>query len=447
MRTACVVRQYERSCQRDRSRHTGGSARVCQHSARQRVIARMRLTVLFLLSVVSGALAPIDKTVPVQPAGVSEVLDLYEQGQHAQALAEFDRLGSIETAYKQFDRGAPSWITAANGTAQRRRALVAAVLALDVARPRATNEPAAFTRSRFILRGDALLRDARAEPLPAERLWYDASVAGLERLGAWQILIGTRMVSVLDPIPWNLWDLSDKRGYLSQALARYPDDPRLRLAEVEGQDVQTMAGGPRRWAPEDDVVTPALLAVLRARAASHGRPDVTSKAGALPQALATVALARLSAVSEIERSYREIARLDDVRAEATLRLGYLRLRTQDWEGGLENLRDVSRLTTDPFLLYLTDLFAGWAFEQSQRADDAMVAYEDALKMRPRAWSASRLLAVQLFLRDGPGDRDRASGLVQEAGLGPAPDDPWTLYRLGDARLWDAEMVELRETLK
>lgn len=405
-----------------------------------------RLLVGVLVTTLAGSLA-LSSGIPRPPqTDFTNALVLYERGQYIEAVADLTRRGSLDDAFKQFDKTAPGWIAAAPASDRSRRALVAATVALEIARRSPTNEAdGTLTRARLIVRGGEVLQFADAGDMRDERLWYLASLAGLETLGAWPIVAGVRGdVPTDDRSILTHWDLAGKAGFLARVLTRFPDEPRFRLAAIEAKELQTIVSGSlRRWKLEEEIPTPEMAEALKARASGQSGPTL----GAISGQFAANAVARFAALHDIQQQYAVLARDDSVSAEATLRLGYLHLGTQQWGDGLRELDAVLRLTTDPFLLYLSAVFTGFALEQTDRPDDAVRAYEHALAVVPHAWSASMLLSMRLFVRGNEGDQERAARLMRQLGPAPRSDDPLALYRLGDARLWAAEMLDLREALR
>jgi tetratricopeptide (TPR) repeat protein len=389
--------------------------------------------------------------VPRGRASIQNVLDLYDRGQYSAAQAQLAQLGGVDAALDEFNRVARPWIRAVPPSAQGRRTLIAAAVALEFAHAGVDEEDQSIVnRARFIAQGCTIVRAAHTPLQEAERWWYLASVAGLEELGAWPALSG----SVVDSFASKrVAEIDGGGGHLSHALAAFPDEARFELARVEAREADTMiSGNSRHWSFEEDAVTAERLAELRyPPQAPRSSPALDSappaEQFAYSRRMAAAELKRISMLPDIERQYSALLERPELRAEVMLRLGYLELRVQDWGAGQQKVQSVANLTGDAFLLYFSHLFSAWGFEQQKQTEEAIGAYGRALTLSPRAWSASVLLSVQLFLRNASGDRERAASILRDAERADPRRDPWTLYRRGDARLWESEMAHLREALR
>jgi tetratricopeptide (TPR) repeat protein len=243
-------------------------------------------------------------------------------------------------------------------------------------------------------------------------------------------------------------------GFLGQALQRLPDDPRLRLAEVEAiEAIQTRC-------TElfcHDEMTPAALNDLRTRANTPGptNESVGCKDScwvfSLLRRIHDSAVANLTAFDRLLAVAGEFAKLADrypsVRAEAHVHIGYLAIRAARPDAAIEPLATAAT-SDDPYVAYLAAQFTGRALEMLERRADAMAAYRRALAIVPNAPSTATLLAAQLFLSDNTGDREEAHAVLEAAGAAsPRPADPWDRYWQGDARLWSIYIERLRTGLR
>jgi tetratricopeptide (TPR) repeat protein len=133
------------------------------------------------------------------------------------------------------------------------------------------------------------------------------------------------------------------------------------------------------------------------------------------------------------------------RADAHVRLGHTYMRLARPDKASEHFPQVADVTNDPFLIYLTRFFAGRIREQAGDRAAAIAAYREALKLVPRAESASFALATLLFTAD---ERDEAVAIV-EAALTPGPpvQDPWRQYPSGSFHLWPTLVTRLRQELR
>lgn len=171
-------------------------------------------------------------------------------------------------------------------------------------------------------------------PQPAERLWYLAGIALLQRFGA----------------------SGELETHLTFARARFPDEPRFVLAHAVAAEMRVW---PQRrdeagFAVSEDV----LLSLLRRYASAL---DVAS-----------------------------------VRQEAHIRLGYFELlRGRDGEA-LKHF-DQAGAPGDEMLRYTLDLFRGQALMSAGRPGDAIAAFERALDVVPFAQSATIGLGAALVI--------------------------------------------------
>ncbi len=97
------------------------------------------------------------------------------------------------------------------------------------------------------------------------------------------------------------------------------------------------------------------------------------------------------------------------------------------------------------LSYLAHLFRGWSLAAMKRFDDADAEYGAALTIVPGAQSASLARAAAAFRHR---DVARAEKLVEAiTSRLQAVEDPWWTYSIGDGRLVDQAIVELRRVIR
>src|SRR5262249_9737186 len=138
-------------------------------------------------------------------------------------------------------------------------------------------------------------------------------------------------------------------------------------------------------------------------------------------------------VKEALQVFQNLLNESSVAAEATIRLGALKLRTGATAQALDLFTVGESRTRDPFLLYLARFLRGQALERTKQSASAEVAYRDALQAVPGAQSASLSLAALLFARNS---RAEAARLLDVNLSGrPQPVDPWRAYADADDRFW------------
>jgi Flp pilus assembly protein TadD len=83
------------------------------------------------------------------------------------------------------------------------------------------------------------------------------------------------------------------------------------------------------------------------------------------------------------------------------------------------------------------LLRGRAAVVGQR-EGAVALLEEALKLRPGATSACRLLAGLLYARG-----NRTGALEVLARQNPAADDPWLIFHFGEYHFWPERLNKVR----
>jgi tetratricopeptide (TPR) repeat protein len=148
--------------------------------------------------------------------------------------------------------------------------------------------------------------------------------------------------------------------------------------------------------------------------------------------------------AQLVEALHRAATFSAVRAEALTRLGFSHLRDGHPERALAHLDDVPALTQDPWVLYLSHLFRGRAFEALGRDDEAVLAYRASVAAVPGAQSAMLALGSALFR---VGAREDASAIAWAATAVPTVADPWVGYGQADLRFWPQIRDRLREAVR
>lgn len=340
-----------------------------------------------------------------QRSSVLTQLDRYSRGEFAAVAAELAALDDFGDLLGDLKREGPAWIATGATDDRARRRLAAATFALEAARAAEHTEwkwvqrviikpppPPPGGRGfppliqpdslswkpppQLVEWGCVLMRDG-ATPTPIERIWHLAAIAVAQRWGDFEFLLGS---------PWEArGNAKDEIEHLAHVGKRFPTEPRVVLA-------QAIAIEWRVWS----------------------RPS-------------------RSIATEAERAFERLTGDPSVGAEATLRLGAVRLRSRNLAGAVEQLDRVETMTRDRYLIYLARYFRGRAREQQSRLADAERDYRGAVATIPHATSATMALAAILARSDR---RVEASSLV-EASLSarPPPADPWRGYGAADDRFW------------
>jgi tetratricopeptide (TPR) repeat protein len=351
-----------------------------------------------------------------QTPPIAADLDGYLSGDFDRVLADVAAKKDFDGLLKDLAHGGTAWVDGGKAADRSRRELAAATFALEAARlasetlewkwvqsvnlnvPAGTPilsgipgqsyhpPPAVWwkTPPKLLEWGCALLR---REPTPsaAERLWQLAAVATADRAGDFEFLIGSPFEERGNP--------QDEFEHLNHVIKRFPDEHRFALAQAIALEWRTWPAG--------------------SRAFRYSRQSVVSS----PDAIG---------------AFDHMSKDEAIGAEASLRLGDLRLRLKRFDDALALFAHVEATTRDPYLVYLAHYFSAQAFEGKQQRAEAERAYRAALATVPRAQSATMALAAILFESDR---RAEATALVETSVEPNAPPDPWRGYGAADERFW------------
>jgi VWFA-related protein len=194
-------------------------------------------------------------------------------------------------------------------------------------------------------------------------------------------------------------------GFIERAVARCPDDPRLRLTAAVVFD-QLVEQSARTGAPPS------------------GRA-VTDGERRLLDAYAAVAAAAPA-----------------VRPEARIRSAWVHYRAGRAADGLALLGDLASVADDPQLRYFHAVVRGQLLRAAGQADAAADAFREGLA----AWPGAQTARVGLMtLHVQRGEAAEAAALAEQIqAASPEMQDPWWLFRLGDYRAYPALRAHLRE---
>lgn len=403
----------------------------------------MAVVIVLMVAVLAGRGVPtaaqqsgsVDVPLPV-------VLDWYLQGRvTVDTMLDAAHPGGLIGA---LEHGGERWIAAGPAQEQARRRLAAATFALEVGKGLPENDRLALAR-RLVLWGVNLFRMAPPAD-PGERLWTIASIGLLEGFDDWTFLSGPHK-----PKPptatgkIDVWNVLD-RGYIAQARARFPADPRIALAAVvAGENISWMVGSFGRDGRSSDgfiagELTPEYLAAL-----DRGDlllPDGSRWTGGDAQRAGRMHAARVEELRGLVRQLEALSGDEGVAAEAHLRLALLQIRLVDRERALNELALVEKTTADRSLRYLAQFFTALVRERQGRDADAVDAYRAALTIVPGVQSSTVRLA-RLLLKLGR--HDEAAGIAESFfAAASAGADPCMTYRTGDARTWAEDLERLKE---
>ena len=340
-----------------------------------------RAACLVILAVTaSGRSAGQTSGAPSIPA----LLDRYQQGDF-DAAVQTVAAADVEQVRAPFIAAADAWLTRDARDIINRR-LAATAFAMEVAHARLAYDNLTL----MVFLDWARQEWHKGPPTPAERVWTRAAVALIER--------GGRMSASRPAIrPGAQFTLTSSRKFLKEAFARFPEDPRLQLAEVA-------------WLPE-------LERLL-------GTPPP-------PRARTARGLERLTGDPEVGPA-------------ALVELGYMKFVDKDFESARLLTARAASDAKESWTRYLAHFVGGVIAERQGRFQDALREYVAALEDVPHAQSATIAL-VPVLLRSN--QADRAFELVSRS-LNDRPDgdDPWRLFAYGDYVRWPVLIADVRKAI-
>jgi tetratricopeptide (TPR) repeat protein len=346
-----------------------------------------------------------------QVASTADLLDRYGRGDYASFTAPGTPL-DLQRMRQGVMHDGESWIKRGSDREARRRALVVASVALELARASVDID---WGEGRQLIEWAAeLLR--KGPPDDAERVWHLAALALMQSASDNELLLKQQ----------------------KQAWPRFEAESRFLLALVVMLEADTWPDPDRGepWDTNDAALQEAFETNAARRAArAGGLPDLRAKSYEYQRRTRM-----RSAITLLEDLSNEVS----IRGEVVLRLGFLHLRLRHSEIAIEQFEDVLTLSKDPYLLYLAHFLTAVAHEQDGDRANAVMSYRAALAVVPRAQSASVALASLLFIGN---DREEAAKLIDAAIAKPIAEDPWRSYQTGDARFWNERLLALREVIR
>ncbi len=322
-------------------------------------------------------------------------LELYDQGSNVETLT----FKNVTTLTSALTAALAQWERAAPEADRGRRREVAALFVLDLAlADYRAGQYGSLDRIAMIEWGCDVLK-----PTPRNefhRLWMQASYAVLQPAGA-AFGDGSRQAN----------------AHLSHGLSRFPDDGRLRLAELLTRPVA--------W-------------------------GLSSRPGARESSLIRSPMARLAPgpvapwpLKPTLEALSTLAADPVVGPEARAHVGLIRFHRNELHEALAELTIAGNTATDPFVRNLAWLIAGLAYDAQRQGSLAASAYERAVSAIPAAKASATRLAAQWFLA---GRREEASALLDDAlAVKPPMLDPW--QHVADMlRFVPAWMAELHQAV-
>ncbi len=351
--------------------------------------------------------APLACVLPLHAGmqhNTTALLDRYDQGDRAGVLRELASMPDTTGVTKDLEKLTKSWIAERGPDQLRHRQLVAATFALDAAALRFWPEET----DPLVEWGCALVRGG-ARHDDAERLWFTASVAIFSRA-------------------------RDDGRIVTRAASAASVGQRV---SPPVRSVDHIAHAEQEW--PDERRFPFVRAIVAAAAADTEPPrDAPFVKTELLMRNSQERIRRDKADQAI-RGFTPFLAEPSLRAEASVRIGYLQLTLGQTEAALGSLT-AAEDADDPFVSYLARFLAGRTFDRIGRRNDAEAAYRAALALNADTQSANEALSADLFLG---GRLDEAYALSARA-LSAASDstDPWQEFGYGDRRFVPQLMTEL-----
>jgi hypothetical protein len=382
------------------------------------------LVSLTVLAVSTGVVSRADSLVPA--VDIAAGLDAYASGAFVQALDAVRRLppntNDLDRFGLQLIHEGRLWVDRVPDD-RSRRALVAAAYAIESQMIRA--ERGAWRISdgeppcpgSCVLEWACALLSARGAPDAAERTWLLASVALAGSVLDWTFL----QSPTSPPGP-----RTQIRGHLVHARARFPDEPRFRLARAVAiaSRLQVL---PEMEAPREGEVTGPAPRLDMVR--------VAGPAGAF-------AIETRSTQAEYARQQlSDLLAEPTVRAEVLIRLAYLDYRGGAYQAALTRAREAGDTAAESDVRYSARYLAAQASQAMGDLTGAETLFASALDVRPHSQSAALALAALKYRR---GDAEPAYALIEAAFRERSgDDDPWRLFLYGDFPRLTSHIAELR----
>jgi tetratricopeptide (TPR) repeat protein len=223
-------------------------------------------------------------------------------------------------------------------------------------------------------------------------------------------------------------DLTLADTLVTNALRRFPDEPRLQLARaflLDRRRPNARAAATRTFelAPRAGISETPI-------AREETRTSVTRTTGLTAEHM-----------REVSEAYDKAMAHADTRAEARIRKAWLLHRADRHQEALALLDSPETDSSDALLRYLRHMFQGRVYDALGLPEPAGDAYRAGQTLAPLAQSPKVALMAHALRR---GDFITADRLATEVQSAPPQDwDPWWSYWQGDSRMFPAALSRLR----
>lgn len=394
---------------------------------------------------------------------VHSLLNAYERGEYSRFEELASRHAMVAANWLTFEADARVWISEPPAAPQR--PLIAAAVALELA----DVQRGSWAGARMLVEAGCLLVQRQA-PSAAERLWHNAVAALAVSMADFDLLIDDP-----DLTPEQLAELNALRAeavaqirerksstvrpdllqflaHAAHASARFPDAAEFRLHGAVAQEFRRTGEGETIFVARDipiwlepSEVDRLLGAGDRAISSLPRSRRMSAEAAArlLSKAPEAAAARQSLALWNVAEKYAGLIDEPSVSAEAHLRLGQTFVRLARPMLALSEFARAEQ-ATDPEVQYLAHLLAGAVHERISQRPQAIASLLQALRVLPRAQSATFALAP-LLLEDG--EQEMAAELMESAVARPTVTDPLHQYWTGSADRWPRARERLREALR
>ena len=394
-----------------------------------------RITAVAIAGVLGFLTPAFGQVSKLEPA---PLLDMYAQG-------DFD--GSLKPVYqanraqaREFRQrlvlAGSLWVDGVLDD-RSRRALAAAAFALEVERIRAERgewqaEDETECAGRCVIEWACTLLQGRGAADESERAWMLASIALANGVRDWTFL----QSPLARPT-----EKTVQRGHVHHAIARFPDEPRFRLARAVALASRNMVTG-EMDAPHDgtrtELVSDPLIRLI------EGPSFIASTLEQRRATLGDYVKEEFEALAS-DTAVGPVSPVSPVSDEARIRLGYLLWVRGDEQGALAAQRRAAESTQDPDLKYVANFLAAQAAQALGDLRTAETHYTAALAARPHSQSATLGLAALLYVR---GEAKQAYDLVEASRAGrPRDDDPWRMFLYGHFAKLPALVGDVRQRVR
>jgi hypothetical protein len=337
------------------------------------------------LSVAAATAAPREGAQSARERVIS-ALDAYARGDYVESMAALRGKDPLRETVRHFREHVARWADADPILKPRRRAVAMAVT-VELVSAGVAGRWDEYMAARPLI--EWMCEAVRKEPpADAERLFHLATIGLLQGASDDTTLLG-------------FGSQEGRDGHLFHAGARFPFEPRLKLALILTRPGMLAIG-----------TRPVGVQVAYA-SVRWTPPDAARPADALRDTFER--LAALATEPAIEH-------------EVVLRRGVLRFMT----GAPDAVPDLQHAAAsdEPFVRYLAHLMLGVFYERTGESRSAIGSYSLAERAIPGT-AASMALASLLFRE---GQTDEAARVADEWARRPRVDDPWRQYEFGDYRL-------------